>query len=143
MGNFLGPKSSQIRSPFHCLRLYAGGSEEDLNWSLVPSWPDSHDCAFHSQTTWASLPHNSQLPAWAQVEEHSVFFPSCFKTCFLEHCRTLARRRKQTKRTKTIHRTVTGEKTAATSLLLLSCWVCCNKRGRKPLQYTAFFATCL
>lgn len=85
MGNFLGPKSSQIRSPFHYSHLCAGGSEEDLNWSLVQLWPDSHDCAFRSRTTWASLPHNSQLPAWAQGEEHSVFFPSCFKTCCLKH----------------------------------------------------------
>lgn len=91
-GNFLGPKSSQIRSPSHYSHLCAGGSEEDLNWSSVQLWSDSHDCAFHSQTTWASSPHSSQLPAWARVEEHSVSFPSCFNTGCLEHCRTLPRR---------------------------------------------------
>lgn len=115
MGNFLGPKSSQIRSPFHYSHLYAGGSEEDLNWSLVQLWSDSHDCAFHSQTIWASSPHNSQLPAWAQVEEHSVFFPSCFKTRCLEHCRTLPWRGGG----KRITQRVTGEKRTAASLFLL------------------------
>lgn len=89
-------------------------------------WSDSHDCAFHSQTIWASSPHNSQLPAWARVEEHSVFFPSCFKTRCLEHCRTLPWRGGEGG--KALHR-VTGEKPTAASLLLL-------KQRKKTLQST-------
>lgn len=142
MGNSPGPKSSQICSPFHYSRLCAGGSGEAPNWSPVRSWPDSHDCAFRSQTIWASSPHNSRLPAWARVEEHSVSFPSCFTTRCPEHCRTLARRGRGKKHKAThIQLQVENQQRLPRFCSGVREAGFCSKRGRKPSRCATKYGT--